>query len=330
MIGSLINHVHRFAPGIVLDAIYYLARFTPAFCLRLGSLLPSSRPPDKSFTAAVTNICNAKCVFCAYTKSEMPRGVMTEGIFKLGLEAWSAEGGKHIDLTPTVGDPLIDKSIESKIGLARKHGLTASFTTNAILLKGRSQSLLDAGLNELYVSLPSLDNDNYQRLYGVDKCENVLAGLSEFLVENKKRGEPCAVRLRFRNSQKPSRIVNSAPFRQHVAPHLSGRVAFNFTHGFDNWGGAIRESDMTGWMKLKPAIKSSKPCRSLYGMSMLHDGALRACACRFKTTERDDLVVGHISEGLAAARIRAGQIANDFTRGKRPDACLECSFYNPI
>lgn len=285
--------------------------------------------PIRSFSAAVTNICNAKCVFCAYPKTEMKRGVMSLETYSLGLEAWKKEGGKFIDLTPTVGDPLIDPTLAEKIRMAMEAGMSVSLTTNAILLSGKSLKLIEAGLTHLFLSIPSFDPEIYRKVYGVNRVVDVMGGVFEFLSINQSMNHPVEVMIRFRNAEKPSSILKSEGFKYVVSPFLWKKIKIRFTPGFDNWGGIIDDSSMVGTMKLRSPIQSNAPCESLFGLSMRHDGALRACGCRFVSSDDDDLIVGHIRDGFGPALKESARIAHGFLDGVRPRTCQNCTLYHP-
>src|ERR1700742_4099630 len=51
----------------------------------------------------ITNICNARCVFCAYPKAmdskDLKGGVMPMSTYKKVVDQWAALGGTRIDLT---------------------------------------------------------------------------------------------------------------------------------------------------------------------------------------------------------------------------------------
>lgn len=308
-----------------LDAIYMFANWWISTVPRFGVFNKRTNP---LLQIGVTNICNAKCTFCAYPKTTLNRGVMSMATFMEAIRLWKTEGQSQIDLTPTVGDPLIDPKIVEKVKAAKEAGMSVSFTTNAILLDKFSRGLIDAGLDHIFISLPGFDRETYRNVYGVDQADQVRSSILKFLMLNKMRGEPCRVRIRFRNSQRPSEIMMSSEYLA-VRNMLSERVRVNFTVGFDNWGGTVRESDLHGVMRMKKAVISNKPCVALRNISVLHDGTLRACGCRFVENEVDDLVIGHLNEGFYPARSRARELAKRFKSGDRPRTCQKCTFYNP-
>src|SRR4051812_549384 len=90
--------------------------------------------------AAVTNICNAKCVFCAYPRAvesgNLKTGVMSFEMFKKIADEWAVIGGGDLDLTPTVGDTLVDPGLIKKLDYAVNVAKVPKvvLTTNGILL----------------------------------------------------------------------------------------------------------------------------------------------------------------------------------------------------
>jgi MoaA/NifB/PqqE/SkfB family radical SAM enzyme len=297
--------------------------------------------PGKVLQLAVTNVCNARCSFCAYrivADTDRPTGVMKMETFKKAVDELSASGGTSIDLTPTVGDPLLDPTLIEKIIYCReKSGVTnITLTTNAIAMYRRDmfKQLIDAGANYIAISLPGLDAETYKQVYGIDRYPDVIKGISALLEYNQKCGEPARVVLRFRNPEKPSVLIRSQDFVRHIHPFLSDKVTCNFTVDYDNWGGAIGEQDMFGIMKLrKVPARLNVPCANLFNFMVRYDGTVRLCGCRLKDVEDDSLVVGNIFQNSLEELGRSPKVHDimaGFYKGARPSTCEECSFYRPL
>jgi len=298
-------------------------------------------PVAKVLQVSVTNVCNARCTFCAYrlvADSGRPAGVMQMDVFKKAVDEYSALGGKGIDLTPTVGDPLLDPTLIEKVKYLREHtGIKdICLTTNAIAMCKRDmfKQLVDTGANIICISLPGLNSEIYKQVYGIDRYPDVIKGIAALLQYNKQCGEPSRVILRFRNPEKPSEIIDSKDFVEHIKPYLSEKVSCNFTVDFDNWGGSIGEQDMFGIMKLRKIPKRyNVPCANLFNFMVRYDGSVRLCGCRLKDTEDDGLVVGNIFQNSLAEigkSKRVHDIIEGFYNGKRPSTCEKCSFYVPM
>jgi MoaA/NifB/PqqE/SkfB family radical SAM enzyme len=295
-----------------------------------------------SLVIGVTNICNARCVFCAYPRAvdskNLKGGVMPLPLFQKIVDEWAALGGEQIDLTHTVGDPLIDPGLLDKIDYAIhkaqiKH---VSFTTNGILLNRNDtyKRLIDAGVAAIYISTSGTNREMYEKVYGINHYDEMLSGVHNLLAYNHSKGEPTHIAIRFRNADKPSAIIGSPDFIREFKPYFSKKVRCNFTVDFDNWGGLIKQEDVIGQMKLRPNnTRVDVPCRALFGFMVRYDGSVRLCGCRFSRSDMDDMVVGNISNQSLleiSKNSKAWNIIKGFYAGQRPETCLGCTLYHPI
>jgi len=290
----------------------------------------------------VTNICNARCIFCAYPRAvdnkDLKAGVMPMPLFKRIVDEWVALGGNHIDLTHTVGDPLVDPGLVDKVRYAvREAGIkTLSFTTNGILLNRNDtyKRVIDAGVTAIYISTSSTEKESYEKVYGVKHYDDMISGVHNLMEYNRSKGEPINIAIRFRNSLKPSEIIRSQDFIRLIKPYFSAKVRCNFTSDFDNWGGTIKPGDLLGNMKLRrPPERVDLPCRFLFGYLIRYDGSVRLCGCRFARSDMDDMVIGNMNQNSLLELSKsstAWEIIKGFYSGKRPSTCNQCSLYNPV
>jgi cyclic pyranopterin phosphate synthase len=133
------------------------------------------RRPLRDLRISVTDRCNLRCTYC------MPREVFDKNhVFLPRAELLSFEeierlaksfiglGVQKIRLTG--GEPLLRRNLEQLIEmLARLHTAAGkpaeiTLTTNAVLLSRQAQSLKDAGLSRLSVSLDGLSNETFRRM----------------------------------------------------------------------------------------------------------------------------------------------------------------------
>ncbi len=131
--------------------------------------------PLRDLRISVTDRCNLRCTYC------MPRAVFNEQYdFLPRSELLSFEeierlaklfislGVQKIRLTG--GEPLLRRGIERLVGmLARLHThegkpLEIALTTNAVLLAQKAQSLKDAGLSRISISLDGLSDETFRRM----------------------------------------------------------------------------------------------------------------------------------------------------------------------
>lgn len=298
--------------------------------------------PASTLMTNVTNICNAKCSFCAYPKvvanKTLQTGIMPFDIFKKAVDEWASAAGQNLDLTPVVGDPLIDPGLLEKLDYAINHARIKSvvLTTNGILLDrdDNYKRILDLGIHGVFISTQGTSKEVYEKVYGVKQYDKAMSGIRHLLEYNRAKGETARIVIRFRNAEKPSQIIRSKDFAESIKPYLSEKVRINFTVDFDNWGGTIQPADMSGFMRLRQLPpKLNVPCTGLLGFAIRHDGNVRLCGCRLTRTDLDDLVVGNLREKSMAEISKSEQtwdIIKGFYSGKRPQTCQECTFYKPI
>jgi len=342
-------HTNGLLADLVYSAAFYLNRVRRHFQYRSSNQVTVEElwrhrelQASGVLSTGVTNICNAKCSFCAYPKvvanKTLQTGVMSLEVFQRAVDEWAALGGQSIDLTPVVGDPLVDPGLLDKLDYAVKVARIkrVCLTTNAILLDKNDnyRQLIDRGVAEVYISTQGASKEMYEQVYGVKQYDEVMSGVRNLMEYNRSKGEPARIAVRFRNAEKPSQIIRSPDFQTQIKPFLSQRVRVNFTVDFDNWGGTILPSDMKGSMKMRqlPA-RLDLPCQALFTFAVRHDGSVRLCGCRLTKNDFDDLVVGNIKDNSLqdiAKSERAWKIIKGFYAGQRPETCLGCTLYQPI
>lgn len=120
--------------------------------------------PLRDLRISVTDRCNFRCVYCMPKEVFGPdypflerKDILTfEEITRLA-RIFAENGIQKIRLTG--GEPLVRRNIERLIEmLAQIQGIDLTLTTNGSLLKQKAQTLKDAGLTRVTVSLDSLDD----------------------------------------------------------------------------------------------------------------------------------------------------------------------------
>ena len=154
-----------------------------------GLLSDTLGRPLRDLRISVTDRCNFRCVYCmpkeVFDKDYqfLPHGLLLsfEEITRVA-KIFIAHGVEKIRLTG--GEPLLRKNIEKLIemlaSLTTLDGkpLDLTMTTNGSLLTKKAQSLKDAGLKRVTVSLDSLDDATFKRMNDVDfPVSDVLDGI---------------------------------------------------------------------------------------------------------------------------------------------------------
>ena len=145
--------------------------------------------PLHDLRISVTDRCNFRCVYC------MPKEVFDKDYTFLphaellsfeeierAARLFVAQGVEKIRLTG--GEPLLRKNIERLVEMLARletpsgKPLDLTLTTNASLLARKAQSLRDAGLTRVTISLDALDDATFRRMNDVDfAVRDVLHGI---------------------------------------------------------------------------------------------------------------------------------------------------------
>ena len=121
--------------------------------------------------------CNMKCGYCAIWQNQQPEDrAVRERVFarmdeaaEFGVFAWSFSGG----------EPLMNPNVPAYIEYAARKGFYTSMPTNGLALKKYAQAC--ARLDQLEVSIDTLDPKKFAKRRGIDGLPTILAGLDHLL-----------------------------------------------------------------------------------------------------------------------------------------------------
>lgn len=138
--------------------------------------------PLRDFRISVTDKCNLRCPYCmpadqCYSFFKQSQVLSYEETVRIA-KCFAQLGTTKIRVTG--GEPLLRKDLWILIQeLVAIEGIQdVGLTTNGVLLKGQAQSLWDAGLRRITVSLDSRQPETYRKLTGRDgSIEHVYQGL---------------------------------------------------------------------------------------------------------------------------------------------------------
>lgn len=267
---------------------------------------------------------------------------MSQELFEDAARQYKALGGDWIDLTPILGEPLLDPGLCDKIRAAKAIGLgRIQLSTNALLL-GRNElyrRLFEAGLTWLDISTPGLDRAAYPRIFGVDAFDAVLAGLErlgDFLAHWP--GKP-TVQLKFRldrpfaQAREEEGLRRLLPVVEAGLFHINPETVLSQMH---NWGGSVVQDRLPPGMTLLPVPDKTAciPCAATaFSATVLPDGRVRTCACRCLHSVWDDLCLGDLHRASLDDILWGAPMAAVIRRmeqGDWPEACAQCSYYAPL
>jgi cyclic pyranopterin phosphate synthase len=144
-------------------------------------LLDQFQRPLRNLRLSVTDRCNLRCSYCMPEPEYvwLPREdiLRFEEIERL-VDVFLDLGVDKVRLTG--GEPLLRRNLPALLSrLAARSGIRdLAMTTNGVLLAPQAQSLADAGLHRLTVSLDTLQPDRFHQLTRSDDLPRVLEGIT--------------------------------------------------------------------------------------------------------------------------------------------------------
>jgi GTP 3',8-cyclase len=165
-----------------------------------GRLKDSYNRPIRDLRVSLTDRCNFRCFYClphgeppiapkeqmlSYEEIEYVCGIFVE----LGIEKIRLTGGEPMmrrDIEQIIFKLAQLKSPGTHVSGVQNAGSTRTesrglqdlaLTTNGYFLPHRAQSLKEAGLDRITISLDSLKRDTFKQMTGVDVLERVLEGI---------------------------------------------------------------------------------------------------------------------------------------------------------
>jgi len=118
---------------------------------------------------SVTKRCNFGCVYChdeGLGPVARPRAAHGEEITPAEVERLVSIGREFgvRSVKFTGGEPLVRDDLEEIVARTVRHIADVSLTTNGSMLEGRAETLRDAGLKRVNVSLDSIDPDQFREI----------------------------------------------------------------------------------------------------------------------------------------------------------------------
>jgi MoaA/NifB/PqqE/SkfB family radical SAM enzyme len=140
----------------------------------------------------VTNRCNSLCVSCPLTYDHFlrfePKHHLTWEQFRHVVDQLP-----HIRraVLHGIGEPLLNPDLPRFITHLKARNSYVLFNSNAVILdQQRGDRLVEAGLDELRVSLDAVTPELYHKLRGINKLPQILANLRAFVKRHGGRERP--------------------------------------------------------------------------------------------------------------------------------------------
>ena len=282
------------------------------------------------------NICNANCTFCGYQYQTRETGVMDRELFKKIILEYVEIGGGDLGLGPTVGDPLADKYIIERIKFARSFDKIKKigFYSNLIsLARFGIKDFVNSGLTDLVVSTSGLDETMYKRVYRSKEYNRMYNNLINLIKENNNSGNPININVDMRTDKTLNETLSFPDYKKLLQYLPAKKIACKFK--YDDWAGKIKQSELTGKMKIRNMMTSMRfrysACFEYYnGPSIYWNGDVGICGCR--DVDAKELIIGNIKHNKISDiwyNEKHLDYLNNFTN-RMPAICKKCTHYDNL
>lgn len=262
-----------------------------------------------------TNICNAKCDFCANPNLKRKKMVMSDEIFNLIISKIKNE---EIVVEKLIlhlnGEPFTDRKLIDRIKRLKQEFPNAPiwFTTN-FNLPNREQidELIISGVDTITISINAIEKNKYEEIMGIE-YEKTIKNVEYVLKKNKELGMPINVRVSIVDTGN-SHIVRQ--FQDKYKGLAEVRVI-----RVGNWGGHENEN------RIVHESIDIKSCDDLNNqICFLSNGEFAICSF-----DAEGMVGINIKDAGILDTFNSGEYAKLRrklkTSGKKDSICDTCSF----
>jgi len=282
-----------------------------------------------------TNLCDARCAFCANAVMRRPREHLDMSIFRKVVDEFLALGGVVIDFNTVIGEPLLDPYLLERARYIKQFPQIRSlgFVTNLQWLhKLDMDDFFNSGINWLGISTALSGREKYLEFFGVDRYIQTLTNLIRLIEEKKRRGSNIFLGISIKPTSEPPGDVARHPDYKMISSlfiqGLVGRLGLHSPYA-DDWLGSVQ---LPSYIKKRPLYpRAFRPCGMFYtGLILFSNGNIGVCACR-DFEANSELILGNaknttLKEAWNGAKLAA--IRSDWRRrNKVPDICRRCRNY---
>lgn len=209
----------------------------------------------KYFQIETARVCNARCPYCASNQWDKSTPFMSDALFnKVVDEIRDYNGWINWVCISRAGEPLLDRKIGTRVRILKQAGIRrVNMTTNASMLnESKARELLEAGLDEIMLSIDSIEKAEYEKIkIGLD-FHAVMKNIESFMNLRQEINQEVIVRVRavsfFNLDEKEHRIKADrweAFWKQFRRPQ--DRIYMKRPHNWGNqkfWDGNIPSYDL--------------------------------------------------------------------------------------
>jgi radical SAM protein with 4Fe4S-binding SPASM domain len=266
-----------------------------------------------------TSVCNAKCHFCLYPVLDRKREFMDLELFtKIISEAATIPQIWSVCLTG-LGESMLDPHLEARIRLVRSllpsETFVDVFTNGTYLTPARFDSLRDAGLDCVSISLNAASAAKRKEIMGLDDWTKVISNIQYALTH--RNGMKVQIKA----------VVNEDKFTQDEATMLQALWGNPLLSEGEGHFVPVMEGNWAGESRTLRDFKPNESCgRALGQIYVTVDG--RVTTCCFDPIGKQtfgDLKVETLREVYNSAAYTAFRQAHFEDKADRYEICAKCT-----
>lgn len=222
-----------------------------------------------------TNACNARCTICPHRTMQRPICTMDEATFRRIIDECAKEHCHEVHLH-NFGEPLLDKNLESRVRYAKQAGIekVKIFSNGALLDAERAKGLIEAGLDEIKVSMDGATRAEFERIRAPLKYDVVVENIRRLAAYRNEAGSRMRIKFACVSTSDKEATIQSLE-------KIVDRFSFGKIH---NWNGEESGSPRSG---------IRKPCSRLWRtFTILADARVALCCLDYDGR----IILGRIDE----------------------------------
>lgn len=293
---------------------------------------------DRFIEFELSNICNARCVFCPYPemlKSDKKFTHMQADTLEKVKQMMESFKGVLVSFTPTTGDTLLHPEWDRymKEIMTLKSVNRATMFTNAIELDTeackRLLAVLEADkggkMSQLYFSVGGYDKETYKALYQVDRFDKVVSNIRRFIEDIHLKGKSIGVHIHIKLTTGAKEDLEKA--NKLFNPGAYPFVYFSHSHQYFS-NDAYKRNVLLDYYPSE-STDTSKACAYLKKTRFAADGGVWADGCVISEMPGDhSLRLGNVDSDLKMIEQERTRIIQDWEqKGVKPMPCRGCTMY---
>ena len=257
-----------------------------------------------------TNACNACCTICPRRNIQRRITRMDDDLYSRLIDECGRFGCREIHLH-NFGEPLMDKQLEDRVSYAKGKGIkkVKIFSNGSLLNCDRAKGLIEAGLDEIKISIDGATKEEFERIRVPLQFEPVMQNIKDLI----------AMRNTSHSRLKVHVTCCSTSDKQETMRPLKNIVdGFSFSK-IHNWGNG--EQAQSG-------NRLRKPCQRLWKyLTVLAGGEVSLCCLDYD----GQCILGRVDENSSIREIwnnhayrRVRQLHKEGRQGEIP-LCANCT-----